>query len=767
MTVSIDIDAAESKQATVPDEQTTSHASVERQDSRDSCGSKSSGQFYLCASSSPNSMRIKLRPEDLKGVSREILDELDQDGDHNITFQEVIREATKCREAEHHAKLLRRIVIALVIAVCCTVALNCISTIISIEASKESHVINRQMVDPDGLKVRVASSDMKVKGDGQLCPLSESGECLSGSVKTGDARSYANLFDLPLFDSKTLSSLREVTLLLRNGLELTLTIVGNMKHKGGKSATLYAHSGNKLVVDGTTMTAFAFVEGQLHVVENPKQRLRRLQEGGQWQPQLYDERDFFTPENGFNVTVDARTGRRLQRHLNADSQLSGWAALAMSIGEAIVGYYEGVGQQPVQQHASIRGHLTITTITRSGKTESEVTVDVAILYNKTVPSHSRLYFATGGQSWLTAFGQSMEFAYDAGMLQSCEVLSSPAVPGLIPSAVTLGEESGVLTAFPDTDNDGKTYQVAMEIVSFDVDMAADDLDLVLQVPNMDECSSSRRLDSPADSGVEGREYLGNGTLDGRRLADVIDSVGWEISKATYGFAGWQQAHGDREYRVTDTLPGGWSFKVQNGECANSHAVAKIVRNADATIAVSFVEFENLHDVILRAANRDSTIIGHVQNIIRDNEDTLFPCLGGKIGNDRVKFLIGHGIGGAVAVSYYKNQGGQGQGKLTSDAVVVTYGAPPTGPDECNLPGTRYQHVNDALGSDLLSTEDQDHEMESGKTYDDTSYRRRYKSWERRRTSTWEWTSNCVRKSSDSFSNVDAVLNFNVYDNFFP
>mmetsp|Transcript_58756 Transcript_58756/g.97072 ORF Transcript_58756/g.97072 Transcript_58756/m.97072 type:complete len:272 (+) Transcript_58756:323-1138(+) len=248
-------------------------------------------------------------------------------------------------------------------------------------------------------------------------------------------------------------------------------------------------------------------------------------------------------------------------------------------------------------------------------------------------------------------------------------------------------------------------------------------------------------------------------------AAVANSVGWNIAKATYGLAGWQSAYGDIAYSVPNFPYSGWKFMGEDGECTTSHSIAKIVLHEDqVSQAVSFVEFENMHDVILRAANRDSQIIGYVQNIIADNEENLFPCLNKKLDKLSTKFLIGHGIGGSVAVSYFHNQGGQGKGRLTADAVVVTYGAPPTGPDECDVPGTRYHHVNDPVGSDLLSTED--HEMAVGKVYDDTSARRRWMTWDRRRRSAWQWTDDCERKSSDSFSNVAAALKFNVYDSFF-
>merc|ERR1719401_2014850 len=218
--------------------------------------------------------------EMLKGWPEELIKKLDEDDDGVITWDDIRNAVTKRADAESQAVRMKRIVIALVVTVCGIVALNSAATVASLEMTKESFVNRHQLVDASGEKVRVSSSDMGVKADGQICPLNDSGECVPDAVVlTGEARSVANLFDLPLFDSQTLARLRELHVPLQDGQELTLTVTGSMKHKGGKSATFYGASGIKVTVDSASMTASAVVDGQVYAVDAPPQRLRRLQEG--------------------------------------------------------------------------------------------------------------------------------------------------------------------------------------------------------------------------------------------------------------------------------------------------------------------------------------------------------------------------------------------------------------------------------------------------------------------------------------------------------
>lgn len=689
-----------------------------------------------------------LEDKDFEGAHGDLLKEMDLDGDGRITFNEIVESITLRSKAEIKNMKMRRIVFALFVVVVFVVALNSVSTIITIERTKESFVANQNLIDRNNQKVRVASSEMGVKLDGQICPLSETGECLSNVVKTGEARSFASLFDLPAFDSKTLASVREMTLLLQGGHELTLTISGCMKHKGGKAATFYSGSG-RVAVDATSMTAVAVVEGQQHVVTNTKQRLRRLQEGP-WQPQLYEERDFFTAENGFDVVLDAQTGRPLRRRLAANSAQSGWASLALAIGEAVAGHFEGSTGNQIQSFASISGILTVTS-------QGAVTnVDMAILYNKTRPEHSRLRLATGGQAWLTEYGQSMEFAYSNGVLQSCEVLSGPTAPAVIQSAVTLVEEDGMVTAFSDSDVD-VALTMAITSVHFDTVTAP------LQVPAASECSaiaSGRRLEALPEPVPEALPENGTGALSGRRLGAMSMNSGWRIIQQTYDASTWSSAWGDQQYHP-QALPSDWTFEP--GQCKFGSLIAKVAtRKTDSAQAISFIATASMHDLVRRAANRDSAVAGEVQFMIGSFPADMGECIkkklqGRKSAADTPYYVLGHGLGGGAAVNFYHRKASS---TLANTDHILTFGAPPTGPGRCDLDNAaHYAHVNDAVSSELFSTGSDKHEAADGKVYDDTSPRRRWKTWERRRRSQWEWTDDCERYTSGSFSNVDAVLSF--------
>merc|ERR1719379_1062028 len=149
--------------------------------------------------------------------------------------------------------------IALIVACFVIVVLTSIVTITAIQLTKESFVQNGEMVDRDGSTVRVANSDVGITTSGLLCPRGGVGSCSGNAttaVQTSEVRSFAALFDLPRFDSRTLATLREVSLQLADGSDVTLSISGAWKHPAGLSAILYTTSGNRIIIDGTTMTAF-------------------------------------------------------------------------------------------------------------------------------------------------------------------------------------------------------------------------------------------------------------------------------------------------------------------------------------------------------------------------------------------------------------------------------------------------------------------------------------------------------------------------------
>jgi hypothetical protein len=679
---------------------------------------------YMCATNSHN-RQFQLTRQDLVGVAREVIETVDLDNDGHITFSEVIHQVGKRFQAENRTMWMHRLVAALVTGIILTVGLSATANVISVQKIKDFSVVDCNMVDLKGRKVRTSSTETGLRADGQLCPLDAFGQCLPGIVQTGEARSYASLFDLPLLDSRALSALRELTVVLQDGQELTLSIVGSLKHTGGRSATFFSPSGNKVVVDSSTITALVVVEGQRHVVHSNLTQGRRLQ-GQHWQPRLYHERDFFTAENGFDVVLDTQTGHHLRRRLAANSGLGGWASLALSIAEAVVGFYEDSQDRRIQQHASITGRLTVT----SSGVSTEL--GVAILYNKTSPSSSRLRLAYGNQAWLVAYGQLMEFAYIGGDLHSCEALSNPSVPQVIQNAASLVEADGMLMVFTE---ENESDQITMEILSFEFDVVA----AILQIPETGNCLM--------------RENTGNGTQSGRRLEmELLD--GWKIARATYSPKLWFEAYGQKD-ALFDDLPAEWHFDPK-AVCSGSQVTARIAKNDKAGImAVSFAVSAYVPKLVRKVFKGEEGVGPDMDKIITDGVGSLSTCIAKGLAGAKAEFVIGHGLGGACAVAYYKSQGVKGT--LTSSAEVVTYGATPTGSGECSVPGTRYLHVNDPLGSPLFEKSSKEHEVANGKIYKDLSARRRWKTWDRRRTVQWEWTDECTGKSSDSFSDVDSVL----------
>lgn len=77
--------------------------------------------------------------------------------------------------------------------------------------------------------------------------------------------------------------------------------------------------------------------------------------------------------------------------------------------------------------------------------------------------------------------------------------------------------------------------------------------------------------------------------------------------------------------------------------------------------------------------------------------------------------------------------------------------PNGGSDKCGYPGKRWLHINDAVGSSVLggmTSRGFEHQVQIAKVFDETSRRRRWMVWQRRRRNSWEWTDSECTKSSN-------------------
>lgn len=158
-----------------------------------------------------------------------------------------------------------------------------------------------------------------------------------------------------------------------------------------------------------------------------------------------------------------------------------------------------------------------------------------------------------------------------------------------------------------------------------------------------------------------------------------------------------------------------------------------------------------------------------------NAASLSPCIDKLLGTGSlIYYVVGHGLGGSTAVVYHNLQLDAEGSKLEALAKLMTYGAPSVTDEteaerkraECKIPGSRYVHINDPMGSTAVTSAN--HDEESLVIYDDVTARRRWQAWKSRRRASWQWTkesdANCNEHLTLGFSAVDAaVANHISYD----
>ncbi len=161
-------------------------------------------------------------------------------------------------------------------------------------------------------------------------------------VQTKSLETFAKLFDLPAFDINTLSQVKHLTLTFRGGTEGSFAITRALKKKGSKAVTFTSANDDTITVDAESKMAMAEVGGKMYTVDPSgsqavASRGRRLEEdhgrNGQAPPpppRLYESHEFFTEANGFVGS---------SRKLSEDSDMGGFAAVALAAAEAILDKY--------------------------------------------------------------------------------------------------------------------------------------------------------------------------------------------------------------------------------------------------------------------------------------------------------------------------------------------------------------------------------------------------------------------------------------------
>jgi hypothetical protein len=591
----------------------------------------------------------------------------DSNGDGNFSILEVKNIVADLRDQEKQTKSLKKmlfVVTASAIAFC-AIMLGLMFT--ANEASKD--------VRPTGAELRTTGSNSKV-------------------VKTGSVESFASLFDLPKFDSRTLSKIDYLTLALdKNSYEATFKISGAVKKNGHSYVTFLTEDGSKIVVDGANAKAVATVQGKQHIIDGTMRKARLLKQGG-YKPRLFSEDEFFAEDNGFTLHRD-KDGSVIGRRLNEDADHGGWASLSLSAGRALLDFHikkNGVAHENIHMHG-------ILTIQRDPSKAVTTDLQTEVFYSSNSNASKIRMHVPGDITTLYDYHLNYLFTFQKdGTLSKCQHVEAPSFLEIIKQAdamvVTDGGKllSGVQA-------DGTEYMFSVENFALDADL---DAVVSLQSPSADDCSKLRARSYIAYQPLGNTTHHLLGLVSGsrRRLSE-------RITKRRLGWSGiasdkqlWDAAYG--AYKGNGAVPGWYTWK----ECEAGNAYAKFlykhVSNGYAMV-IAFAGTDGLSDFgdWKNNLNIQPKTYGNrkVHKGFYDYQNALAHCIDGYRSqlsgwNINVAYSTGHSLGGAAATLY------EDMHPTTHGA--WTYGAPKTRYDQqCEVKGKRFAHQNDAIASNVM------------------------------------------------------------------
>jgi len=531
-------------------------------------------------------------------------------------------------------------------------------------------------------------------------------------ITTGDALSYTPLFDLPAFDTSTLTKIRSVTLQLSaasSTFEATLTIVGAIKQHGQTSVTLHAADGSRVYIDSTSNVAMAHIDGKAYIIDATRRRAL----ASKATPRMYSEDDFFVAELGFEISKDEQG--LVRRRLSTDSHLYGFAAIAVSATRAIL------------DATSSNSPVVYTSILLKGmmyKIDEDVGEQVAIeVYHSKVPvnksstdllaitaSTSTARMTARGMALLTDYAIGFSFIYDEqGVLKECK-------PNSLTEAEVLSLEEFVQM---ETSNGGQlilrdpngTTVIAVE--SYEVDPVAKPSTLTAPTP---AACAALGGDPPAEEGLEFTEPTEVNETDPMFLEEM-DEEDDEHDNQTHFLNGRLLRHsrrgsywgrsiyhgalleaaigGYREKPVT----AGWRLHAQ---CFTNGATAKFLYKSGAMVLsfagtemTDFRDWRNNLNVWSTHVNGKTVHAGFYSY-----QNSLSRCVNNHKNNLAgrgipLSYIVGHSLGGASATVYAQMHGNARHGVVTFGAVKTRYNG------QCSVAGTRYMHESDPAAGNLM------------------------------------------------------------------
>jgi len=528
-------------------------------------------------------------------------------------------------------------------------------------------------------------------------------------ITTGDALSYTPLFDLPAFDTSTLTKIRSVTLQLTaasSTFEATLTIVGAIKQHGQTSVTLHAADGSRIYIDSTSNVAMAHIDGKTYIIDATRRRAL----ASKATPRMYSEDDFFVADLGFEISRDEQ-GQVVRRRLSTDSHLYGFAAIAVSATRAIL------------DATNSNSPVVYTSILLKGmmyKIDQDVGEQVAIeVYHSKVPvnksstdllaitaSTSTARMTARGMALLTDYAIGFSFVYDEhGVLTECK-------PNSLTDAEVLSLEEFVQM---ETSNGGQlilrdpngTSVIAVE--SYEVDPVAKPSTLVAPTP---EACAALGGDPPGEAGefIEPTEV---NETDPLFLAEM-DAEDPEANQSH--FEGRHLRHWSRWGRsiyhgaLLEAAMGSygpnnpWTFGRWrlHRQCATANAYAKFLYKSGVMVLAfagtdktDFMDWRNNLNIWYQTTHGITTHAGFFgyQNSLAGCVNREKNALAAR--GIPLSYIVGHSLGGSAATIYSQLHGQARHGLVTFGAPKTRYGT------HCSVPGTRYAHESDPAAGNLM------------------------------------------------------------------
>ena len=452
-----------------------------------------------------------------------------------------------------------------------------------------------------------------------------------GAVNTGESQvhvndkngpfvSYAKLFELPKFGTRTLSHLERLTAVLCTGTEITYEITGAMKTKGRPHITLFTADGSSIIIDAEAMVAIATSRDGRSIAIDGQQQARRL--ATSQNVRLMTEEEFFHDINRSGGT----------RRLSSSQEMHGWAALSLAAGSEILDIETPPGTPDPHETVYIEGGILSTECA-----SNNVRMPVKLFYtsnpNRAAGYGSRIHSSfPDGTSMLIDLGIHFIFDYDAqGVLTNCRanIDDDPTFKDVEVQMKKI-EDAALKKGLQIVKGEPKGNTSKPKPYYFDITLLTLNPvnNATLTRPQVADCAAlharggtSHAFDTykrPADRDKRLKHTLKttNQTHTGRRL-DSLKTPPTTVKSL------WDAAQGAAKNTKSENYGGWWTWQ----ECTGGNANAKfLVSPYPQVVVLSFAATDGLNDLGDWKNNLDMRVERGVHKGFRDYLGMVRQCI---------------------------------------------------------------------------------------------------------------------------------------------